>query len=230
MSPDTCKGSSRLLTPSSSEIRDCQNVMAASMSARWDVLSAQLGGTTSAWLFHSSASRRHPRRQDLLRFTHRQASCLPDYLVGYPFRKWNGTRPVSSASGVFVPQLGQPSLVEPRSEFHERRPQPPMDIRNLSLDQLTNQYVVAFSDRLGEAEDLVTLRVAPPAATNWAPYDRLGKGRDGTSSSLQHDTMPLDEGQSFLRAHPLILAAALIRAYHVATRAHPWRSSAATAC
>src|SRR4029079_14561052 len=117
----------------------------------------------------------------------------------YPVWKGGRARAVGAGSRVLVPDLGQLLPLEPRRESDQRRPQPLVDIRDLSIDQLANQYLVALTDCLRDTKDLVTLRVAPPTTANRAACDRLGKTRHGSSGSLQHDPVSLDECQSFLR-------------------------------
>jgi hypothetical protein len=44
-------------------------------------------------------------------------------------------------------------------------PQPPMDKRDLPVDQSTHEDVVAVADRSRHREDLMTLRMRPPASS-----------------------------------------------------------------
>lgn len=109
--------------------------------------------------------------------------------------------------GVLVPDLGQTLFREPRSKLHERWPQPPVDVRHLSVDQLADQYVRALTDGLDHTEDLVTLRMAPPATSDWAARDRLRKARDRPSRSLKYHSVALDECQSLVWAHTTLRSA-----------------------
>ncbi len=68
-----------------------------------------------------------------------------------------------------------------------------MDVRHLALDQLAHQDVRAVAHRLGDAEDLISLRVTPPAATDSLACDRLGEIRQCTARGLQDHAMPLDK-------------------------------------
>lgn len=76
-----------------------------------------------------------------------------------------------------------------------------MDVGDLAVDQLADQYVGALTDSLGHTEDLMTLRMAPPATSDRAARDRLRKAWDRPSRSLEHDSVTLDECQSLFRSH-----------------------------
>jgi len=50
-----------------------------------------------------------------------------------------------------------------------------MDKCDLALDQPTHEDIVAVADRLRHREDLVTLRMGPPATSNRLSSDDLSK-------------------------------------------------------
>src|SRR5690242_20733775 len=88
------------------------------------------------------------RRQHLLRFRHRQSFRLVPYVAGHPVGKGGLASAMSAGSRVLVPDLGEAPLLEPRREPDERRPQPPVDVRDFSVDQLADQDLVALADCL----------------------------------------------------------------------------------
>ena len=78
----------------------------------------------------------------------------------------------------------------------KRRPQPPMDKGDLALDEATDENVAALADRSRHREDLVTLRMSPPAAPNRRSSDSLGKRRHRPLRRLEDDTVLSNERES----------------------------------
>lgn len=72
-------------------------------------------------------------------------------------------------------------------------PQPPVDKRDLALDETTNEDIIAVADSSRHHEDLVTLRMRPPAASNWLSSDRLGKRRHRPLRGLEYDPVLANE-------------------------------------
>jgi len=50
-----------------------------------------------------------------------------------------------------------------------------VDKRDLALDQSTHEDIVAVADRSGHREDLMTLRMRPPATSNRLSSDDLNQ-------------------------------------------------------
>jgi hypothetical protein len=78
----------------------------------------------------------------------------------------------------------------------KRWPQPPMDERDLSLDQTAHEHIVTFPDRSRHREDFVTFRVSPPAAPHWFSSDGLGNRRNRPLPCFEHDTVLTNERES----------------------------------
>lgn len=70
-----------------------------------------------------------------------------------------------------------------------------MDKRDLALDEATHEDIVAVADRSRHREDLVTLRMRPPATPNWLASDDLSKGWDRPLRGLEHDTVLTNESE-----------------------------------
>jgi hypothetical protein len=70
-----------------------------------------------------------------------------------------------------------------------------MDERDFALDKATHQDIVAVADRPRHREDLMTLRMRPPATPNWPSSDDRSKRRDGSLRGLEDDTVLTDEGE-----------------------------------
>jgi hypothetical protein len=81
------------------------------------------------------------------------------------------------------------------------RPQPPMDKRDLPLDQPTHEDIVAVADRSRYREDLMTLRMRPPATSNRLSRYDLHKRRDRPSRGLKHDAVFANESKSQMYGH-----------------------------
>jgi hypothetical protein len=60
--------------------------------------------------------------------------------------------------------FGESFLAESRAELDQCWPQTAMHVRNLALNQLTDQNVGTLANRLRSAEDLFPFRMAPAAA------------------------------------------------------------------
>ena len=70
-----------------------------------------------------------------------------------------------------------------------------MDKRDLPIEP-THEDIVAVADRSGHREDLMTLRMRPPATSNRPSRYDLSKRRDGPSRGLKHDTVLANEDES----------------------------------
>ena len=70
-----------------------------------------------------------------------------------------------------------------------------MDKRDLALYQSTHEDIVAVTDRSRHGEDLVTLRMRPPAPSNGLSRCDFSERRHGPTRGLEHDTLPADESQ-----------------------------------
>jgi hypothetical protein len=70
-----------------------------------------------------------------------------------------------------------------------------MHKRDLALDQPTHKDIVAVADRSRHREDLMTLRVRPPATSNRLSGYDFSKGRDGSARGLKHDTVLANESE-----------------------------------
>ena len=76
-----------------------------------------------------------------------------------------------------------------------------MDVRDLAPNELADKDVGALRDSFRYAEDLMTVGMPPPTASDRATHNRLGKTRHGAACGLEHYAMAFDEGQSLLRGH-----------------------------
>jgi hypothetical protein len=112
---------------------------------------------------------------------------------------------------VLVPDLGKLILWKPRSEFHQRWPQPAVDIRDLIVDQFADQYVGAVTNSLGHPEYLVAFRMHPPATSDRPASDLFRKARNRPSRRLEHDAVTLDKCHSLFGVHINITPAMLTR-------------------
>ena len=106
-----------------------------------------------------------------------------------------------STGRVLVPDACELLLPKAGSSLHESRPQPPVHVRDLAVDQLAHQYIRTVADRLRSLENLPTLWMAPPTAADRTAGNRLREARDRAPSGLKDHAMPLDEVDRFLRAH-----------------------------
>jgi len=64
---------------------------------------------------------------------------------------------------------------KPARRSNKSGPQPPMYKRDLPVDQPTHEDIVAVADRARHREDLMTLRMRPPTASNRLSGYDLGK-------------------------------------------------------
>jgi hypothetical protein len=86
---------------------------------------------------------------------------------------------------------------QPGRRSDQSRPQPPMDKRDLALDETAHQDIVAIPDEARHREDLVTFRMRPPATPNRLSSDNLSKRRDRPLRSLEYDTVLTNERERF---------------------------------
>ena len=83
----------------------------------------------------------------------------------------------------------------------ESRPHPPMDKRDLALDEATHEDIIAVADRSRHREDLATLRMRPPATSNGFAGDDLSKRRARPVRGLQDDTALANESEGLVCSH-----------------------------
>jgi hypothetical protein len=85
---------------------------------------------------------------------------------------------------------------KPARRSDKGRPQPSMDKGDLALDEATYEDIVAVANSSRDREDLVTLRMRPPATPNWFSGDDRGERRDRPLSGFEYDAVPTNESES----------------------------------
>jgi hypothetical protein len=108
---------------------------------------------------------------------------------------------VASRSRVDLRHTREMNSSKPTRRSDKSRPQPPMDKRDLPVDQPTHEDIVAVADRSRHREDLMTLRMRPPATSNRLSRYDLSKRRDGPSRGLKHDAVFANESKSQMYCH-----------------------------
>ncbi len=53
-----------------------------------------------------------------------------------------------------------------------------MDVRDLAMDQLAHEDVIALTDSVCGSKNVVRLRMCPPAAADRLAGNRFGQGRE----------------------------------------------------
>ena len=113
-----------------------------------------------------------------------------------PIREGDFFGDVTSRTRVDLEHLRKVIWWKPARRSDKSRPQPPVDKRDLALDQATHEDFVAVADGSRHRKDLVTFRMRPPATPNWLPSDNLGKRRDRPLRRLEYDTVLTNESES----------------------------------
>lgn len=85
---------------------------------------------------------------------------------------------------------------KPTRRSDESGPQPPVDKRDLAVDQATHENFVAVTDRSRHREDLVTFRMRPPATANRLSRNGLGERRHRPLSRLEYHPVLANESES----------------------------------
>jgi hypothetical protein len=85
---------------------------------------------------------------------------------------------------------------KPARRADKRWPQPPMDKRDLSLDQTAHEDIVAVANASRHRENLVTFRMSPPAAPQWLSGYGLSNRRNRPPRGFEHDTVLTNESES----------------------------------
>jgi hypothetical protein len=62
-----------------------------------------------------------------------------------------------------------------------------MYIRDLAINEPTDEYIRAVPDGAGQKEDFMTSRMSPPTAADGAARDHAGKGWHRPGCRLEHD-------------------------------------------
>jgi hypothetical protein len=88
-----------------------------------------------------------------------------------------------------------------RRQFHERWPQPAMDIRNFSVDELADQDIWTVADGPRDAEYFTALWMRPPASSNRLTGYFCREARNRTARGLQDDSMTFDECECLMSCH-----------------------------
>jgi hypothetical protein len=103
---------------------------------------------------------------------------------------------VTSRLGVDLAHLRKMIQWKPACRSDKSWPQPPMDKRDLSLDKTAHENIVAVANRLRHRENLVTLRMRPPATPHWLSSYGVGNRRDRPLRGFEHDTVLTNESES----------------------------------
>lgn len=72
---------------------------------------------------------------------------------------------------------------------YERRPQPPMDERDLALDEAAHENIIAVADGACHGEDLAAFRMRPPVTANRRARDGLGQRRHRSTRGFENDAV-----------------------------------------
>lgn len=83
-------------------------------------------------------------------------------------------------------------------EADQRRPQAPMDIRDLTIDEAADENIGGIAHRARHAKDCSPLRVSPPTSQDQLPNNRLSKRGNGALAALKDNTLLLDESDRLI--------------------------------
>lgn len=139
-------------------------------------------------------------------FRHLQGFSLD--LGGNPLRKRNLARDVAPRVGVDLVDLGELFLGEALRRTNKRRPQATVNECDLAIDEAAHEDILSTAYCLREFENLVTLRMRPPAPANGTACDGYRKRRDWAGRRLEDDAVFAHECCSLSRCHPEFLRAA----------------------
>jgi hypothetical protein len=107
----------------------------------------------------------------------------------YPVRERNRPGPVRAVGGVLLVHHGERIRSDPVDQTYESGPETPVDQRELSLDETKPDHIVGRRGYVQDAEDLVVLRVPPPAARDATAHDELREVHDRSPCRLEHHTV-----------------------------------------
>jgi hypothetical protein len=85
---------------------------------------------------------------------------------------------------------------KPSSRADKSRPHPPMDKSDFALDEATHEDFVAVTDCSRHRENLVTLRMRPPATPYWLSSYRCSERWNRPLRGLEYDTVFANESES----------------------------------
>jgi hypothetical protein len=111
---------------------------------------------------------------------------------------------VPASHGVNLLKRGEIPPGETRCETDHGRPEAPVDVGNLAVDQSTGHHIRRGTNRARQPEDLMAFGVAPPAPCDWPADYGLREVWHGSSSAFKHDTMAANEGNRGSRGHLVI--------------------------
>src|SRR6266511_3789241 len=103
-------------------------------------------------------------------------------------------------------QRGQILPREGSGQSHHRRPQAAMHVGDLPADQATNEDIARAPNGTREPEDLVALRVAPPAPAYRSRRHGLREVGNWSASTFENDAVAADESEGGLGRHKAALA------------------------
>ena len=70
-----------------------------------------------------------------------------------------------------------------------------MDKSDFALNEPAYEYLVTIPDRSCQRENFATLRMRPPAATNWLSNDDLDKRRHWPLRGFEYNTVLTNESE-----------------------------------
>ncbi len=103
--------------------------------------------------------------------------------------------------GVLLANLGQPCARQPVGQPHEGRPQPAVHERQLAVDEAADEEFARLGEPRQLAEDLLALRVTPPAAADWPAGNELSDVRGDALGGDQDDAVAASEAENAVGAH-----------------------------
>lgn len=108
---------------------------------------------------------------------------------------------VSAGGHVLFPQGSDATLAQLIGEPSQSWPQPPVDQRYLAIDEAASEHVRGGADRAQDGEDVVALRVPPPAPANWLARDGRSERGHRSSPRLKNHAISLNELQRLVGSH-----------------------------
>ena len=103
---------------------------------------------------------------------------------------------VTSRRGVDLAHLRKVIRWKPARRSNKSWPQPPMDKRDLPVNETAHENIVAVANRSRHRENLVTFRMRPPATPHWLASYGLSNRRDRPLRGFEHDTVLTNESES----------------------------------
>jgi hypothetical protein len=96
---------------------------------------------------------------------------------------------------------GKPARADIARQPHQRWPEPPVNVRNLPVDQPADEHGAVLANMPRQPEEFLPAQMSPPAPRRARSERFAGERRHRAVRRLKHDAVALDETKCLVGRH-----------------------------